>query len=89
MIHYVPFTLAGIPCLLKVERYIKVSPWRGSPHTCPSAADYYGYEEADWEVCDRKGYLAPWLAKKITPFIKDCIMETIREHFSSLHSKEP
>lgn len=89
MTHYVPFTLAGIPCLLKVEHYVKVSPWRGSPHTCPSADDYYGYEEVEWTVCDRKGYKAPWLEKKITPFIRDCISETIREYFSSLNSPEP
>lgn len=89
MTHYIPFTLTGIPCLIKVEHYIKVSPWRGSPHTCPSSDDYYGYEEADWEICDRKGYKAPWLAKKITPYIKDQISSTIREYFSSLNSPEP
>lgn len=89
MTHYIPFTLAGIPCLIKVEHYIKVSPWRGSPHTCPSSDDYYGYEEADWEICDRKGYKAQWLAKKITPYIKDLISETISEYFSSNNSQEP
>lgn len=81
---FVPFTIAGIPCLLKVSSYVRVAPWRGSPHTCPSADDYYGYTECEWEVCDRKGYLAPWLAKKLTPYDRDRAEEAIREHFSSL-----
>lgn len=89
MIYYVPFTLSGIPCLIKVEYYIKVSPWRGSPQTCPSSDDYYGYEECEWEICDRKGYVANWLARKITPSIKSEITSAISQYFTSLNSEEP
>lgn len=67
----IPHTLAGIPCLIEVRSYVKVSPWRGSPETCPSSDDYYGYTECEWGILDRKGYKAPWLERKLTPYEKD------------------
>ena len=67
--NFIPHTLAGIPCLIGVATYTRVGPWRGGIESCPSSDDYYGYEECEWEICDRKGYVANWLARKITPRI--------------------
>jgi hypothetical protein len=59
-------TVAGIPCYAKAETVTIVAPWSGSPRTCPSADDYYGYAEVEFTIYDRKGYDAAWLAKKLT-----------------------
>lgn len=80
---FIPHTLAGIPCLIKVTHFMKVAPWRGSPQTCPSSDDYYGYTDSEWELYDRKGYRARWLDKKLTPFEKDRVEEAILEYFST------
>ena len=59
--------VCGIPCIIKVDNYFKQSAWNGSAHSCPSDLDYYGYEEVDYSVLDRKGYPAAWLERKVTP----------------------
>lgn len=59
-------TIAGIPCGILVESYLSVPPWKGSVYDCPSNLDYYGYTEFEFTVLDRKGYVADWLAKKLT-----------------------
>lgn len=63
--HLVPAHVAGIPCLIGVASFTKVPPWRGSPWTCPSDWDYYGYTDMEWEVLDRRGRRADWLARKL------------------------
>ena len=80
---FLPFKISGIPCLIRISYYVRVRPWRGSTQTCPSSDDYYGYTDCDWEVCDRKGYLAPWLAKKLTPYEQDLIAELIYNHYNT------
>lgn len=60
------YTVSGIPCKLAVVSCLIVPPWRGSAMNCPSDLDYYGYEEVDYVVLDRKGYVAEWLAKKMS-----------------------
>ena len=80
---FLPFKISGIPCLIRISYYVRVRPWRGSAQTCPSSDDYYGYTDCDWEVCDRKGYLAPWLGKKLTPYEKDLIAELIYNHYNT------
>ena len=56
--------VAGIPCLIGVTHYEAVS---GSySYHAASDWDYHGYTEAEWEVLDRRGRPAPWLAKKLT-----------------------
>lgn len=60
------YTVAGIPCQLAVQTCLIVPPHRGSAWTCNSDMDYHGYEEIEYVVLDRKGYLADWLAKKMT-----------------------
>jgi hypothetical protein len=58
--------IAGIPCTIRVTHMFVQPPHRGSPHTCDSDMDFYGYTECEFDVLDRKGYPADWLAKKMT-----------------------
>ncbi len=72
--------VCGIPCIIRVDHYFKQLAWRGSVaavHNCPSDWDYYGYEEIDYSVLDRKGYPAAWLECKITPKEHNRITEEI------------
>lgn len=72
-------TVCGIPCLIGVSSYSRV---RGSySYNAPSDCDYYGYTDCDWELLDRKGYRANWLAKKITSRDEDSINQAINDHF--------
>jgi hypothetical protein len=57
--------ICGIPCILAVSYFHCQPPWRGSAHTCDGDMDYYGYTELEYDVLDRRGHLAEWLAKKI------------------------
>ena len=57
--------IKGIPCILAVSYFHYQPPWCGSAHTCGSDLDYYGYTELEYDVLDRRGHLAEWLAKKI------------------------
>jgi hypothetical protein len=68
-------TVANIPAVIRVHSFIKV---RGShSYNAPSDMDYHGYTESEWEVCDRRGRPAPWLARKINAEITGRIEETI------------
>ena len=72
--------VAGIPCIIGVTEYSSTS---GSyDYNAPSDMDYYGYTESEWEVCDRRGRPAPWLARKLTS--KECsrIESEIDEHMN-------
>lgn len=62
----VPVSVCGILCLAGIETYNIVAPFKGSAHLCDSDMDYYGYSEIEYEILDRKGYKATWLADKIT-----------------------
>lgn len=56
--------VAGIPCIIGVSHYESV---QGSySYHADSDWDYHGYNDADWDVCDRRGRKAPWLTKKLT-----------------------
>lgn len=56
--------VAGIPCIIGVTHFESV---RGSfSYRADSDMDYYGYIEAEWVVCDRRGRPAPWLERKLT-----------------------
>lgn len=77
----IDFSIAGIPCLIGVESYFSQAPYSGSPWNCDSDIDYYGDEEMDWIILDRKGYRAEWLEKKITASIEEDIQQVIRNHF--------
>lgn len=77
----IPYHINGLPCKIGVLSYTKVDPWRGSVYSCPSDADYYGYTETEWELTDRKGYMAPWIEKKLTQRMKDEVETAILEYF--------
>lgn len=74
--------ISGIPCLIGVMTYANVKPWKGSAHSCPSDLDYYGYCEMEYDVLDRKGYMANWLSKKITDYDIERIEEAVHNHFN-------
>lgn len=57
-------TISGIPCQIKVTRCFVQKPMG---RMADSDWDCNGYEEIEFEVLDRKGYPAPWLAKKLSP----------------------
>lgn len=75
-------TVAGIPCLVEVLSCVVVPPHSGSPHTCDSDVDYYGYEEMDYVICDRRGRHASWLERKLT----DADRSRIEEHILKEHN---
>lgn len=56
-------TVAGIPCLIEIDRFF-AQPALGP--SCDSDLDCYGYTEVDFTVCDRRGRPAPWLERKLT-----------------------
>jgi hypothetical protein len=72
--------IAGIPCRVDVTHYLCVRPWAGSVHTCPSADDYYGYTEVEFDVADRRGRPAQWLEKKLTNDDRERITREVRHH---------
>jgi hypothetical protein len=49
--------------------------------------DYYGYEEMEWEVLDRKGYSAKWLEKKLTDNITNRIETEISEYMKEIREE--
>jgi len=62
--HMMESTISGIPCFIDVETCNVV---KGSfDYNAASDWDYHGYTEIEFTVYDRKGYIANWLAKKMT-----------------------
>ena len=41
--------------------------------------DYYGYEEIEFSVLDRKGYPAAWLERKLGPRERERITDEISQ----------
>lgn len=72
--------VAGIPCIIGVTHF---ESQKGSySYHAASDLDYYGYTEAEWEVLDRRGRAAPWLAKKLTSSDAGRIEREIGKYFS-------
>ncbi len=69
--------VAGIPCIVGVTHFESVA----GDSRADSDWDYYGYTESEWEVCDRRGRPAPWLAKKLSSSDESRIEEEIAEYF--------
>lgn len=68
-------TIANIPAVIRVHNFVSV---RGShSYNAQSDMDYHGYTECEFEVCDRRGRPAPWLARKINAEITARIEDTI------------
>ena len=55
--------ISGIPCRIEVTYFFKQEPLGPS---CDSDWDCYGYTNIEFDVLDRNGRPAPWLAKKMT-----------------------
>lgn len=79
----IPSHINGIPCLIGVISYHVVPPYQGSVYNCPSDLDWYGFTETEYDILDRKGYLASWLEKKATDTDRDRIEVEIKEYFTS------
>lgn len=57
--------VCGIPCIVRVTHYECV-PGSGSRWSAASDLDYYGWEECEYDILDRRGRPAPWLERKMT-----------------------
>jgi hypothetical protein len=71
--------IAGIPCLVGVTTFFIKAP---DYDTWDSDLDYYGYEEIEFDILDRKGYIAPWLERKMTEDDKERIIRDIKEAYN-------
>ena len=70
---------AGIPALAGVFSYSYQAPFRGSPYLCSCSDDFYGHEEVEWELLDRRGRPAPWLYRKLSPAEREEITRELLE----------
>jgi hypothetical protein len=59
-------TVAGIPCLIQIDRCFMQKPLG---RMADNDLDCYGYSEIEFTVLDRNGRPAPWLERKLT--VKD------------------
>lgn len=64
-IEQVEIRAAGIPALAGIFSYSYQPPFRGAPYLCSCSDDFYGHEEVEWELLDRRGKPAPWLDRKL------------------------
>ena len=69
----IDFSIGDEECTIEVTDYESVSPWRGSPHDCPSADDYYGYVECYYNIIPVR------LEDEVTHAIDARIVELIKE----------
>lgn len=65
----------GIPCLIGVRMFKKVSPQVAADNPY----DYYGYYDISYDILDSKGLPAAWLEKKVTPNEHDEIIYHVRQ----------
>lgn len=66
---------------VQVHDYIKVKPWKGSAHDCPSDWDYHGYEDFQFKAYDMEGNLLT-----LSEFEKSLIEDRIREHVQNIEN---
>lgn len=68
--------IAGIPCIVAVTRFVNV----------PDSRWEQGYSEVDYTICDKRGYPAPWLERKLTPkergALEERLVNTLAESYS-------
>ena len=69
--------ISGIPCLIQVNAFQHYA----GCHSGSSDWDYHGFCEMDWDVLDRRGRKAAWLAKKLTSSDESRIESEIAEYF--------
>ena len=85
--YFVPTKLAGIPCLAGITYYEYTPKGRGSSYQYSSPEDWLGWEDFEFEITDRKGYPAAWLAAKMTSKDKVRIEREISEWFTERESQ--
>ena len=87
MSNYISFNfdweLDGNDCIIKVVDFIHVKPHRGSPLTCDSDLDYYGYTEYDTEVVNPDGSKPDWMTPELQKKAEDAVI-THLEHESDV-----
>lgn len=66
---HVDVFVAGIPARAVVLSYFAGRPARtyGPPENCSPEE----YPEIEYEICDQRGYAAPWLERKLTDRLRD------------------
>lgn len=69
--------VAGIPCQVRVG-YVHVTKGNFSPRA-ETPDEYSGVREIEFDVCDRRGRPAPWLANKLTDEDRERIETEILE----------
>lgn len=77
--------VCGIPCIIGVVDYEAYVPAyiSGPPENCyPSEGG-----EGDYEILDRRGRPAPWLAKKMTANDEDRVLAEIYKYMESSREK--
>ena len=72
-------SVQGIPCLIDVTVFKVIKPNRHADNDM----DYYGYEELEYVICDRRGRPAPWLERKVTDKDVEQIRDDIITHYSN------
>ncbi len=75
----VPVRARGIPALAGITYYDYQPPFRGSPYLCDCSDDYYGHEEVEWDLLDRRGKPAPWLDRKLSKADREGITRELLE----------
>ncbi len=78
--YVIEYNFKGIPCLIGVTHFLTKKPHSGSPLSCDSDMDFYGYTEIEFELLDREGYKADWLEKKLSKEDTDIIEEFIYDY---------
>jgi len=76
----IPSSVAGIPCQIHIDHCLVTQPNR----LADSDWDYAGYTEIEFNVLDRRGRPAPWLARKLT----DADTARIEMQIRQLHRDE-
>ncbi len=75
-------TVAGIPCRIEIVTFSSGSPGRtwGAPEYCYEADP----GECEFEVLDRNGRAAPWLARKMTSADESRIYDEIIGYYEDM-----
>lgn len=58
--------ICGIPCGVVIDSYYYQAPSMKCAALCDTPDEYYGSEEFEWHLVDRKGYYARWLENKMS-----------------------
>lgn len=80
--------IQGIDCFIRVDSYDKVEPYSTNPFNCPSADDYYGYEEMEYTMLDYDLNEAQWLEKRMTARDDEKVRDTISSYYEERFSDE-